>query len=92
VADRDVRGSFVYCQSVKAPHSVTMSVDGRLKLCRGIRCLGNAAVNTPTLAYGKQVTVGRFRCRSLRSGVRCTVIRSGKGFLIDSKTVRRVGP
>lgn len=91
LADRDVRGSYVYCQSVKLPHSVTMSLTGRLKICRGICCLGNAAVNTPTLGYGKQITVGRFRCRSLRSGIRCAVIRSGKGFLIDSKVVRRVG-
>jgi len=68
-----------------------MTLAGRLKICRGIRCLGNAAVNTPTLGYGKLITVGRFRCRSLRSGIRCTVIQSGKGFLIDSKAVRRVG-
>jgi hypothetical protein len=91
LADRDVRGSYVHCQSVKAPHSVRMGSDGRLKICRGTRCLGNAAENTATLNYGKQMTVGRFRCRSQRSGVRCTVIRSGKGFLIHGKGVRRIG-
>jgi len=93
MADRDARGSYVYCQSFKPPHNVRMSLDGRLKICRGTRCsIANPAANTPTLGYGKQITVGRFRCRSQRSGVRCTVIRSGKGFLIDSKAVRRVGP
>ena len=92
LADRDVRGTYVYCQSVKLPHSVRMGLTGRLKICHGTHCLGNAAENTPTLGYGRQITVGRFRCRSLRSGVRCIVIRSGKGFLIDSKAVRRVAP
>jgi hypothetical protein len=91
LADRDVRGSYVHCQSVKAPHSVRMGSDGRLKICRGTRCLSNAAENTATLNCGKQMTVGRFRCRSQRSGVRCTVIRSGKGFLIHGKGVRRIG-
>jgi hypothetical protein len=93
MADRDARGSYVYCQSFKPPHNVRMSPDGRLKICRGTRCsIGNPAANTPTLGYGKQITVGRFSCRSQRSGITCTVIRSGKGFLIDSKVARRVGP
>ena len=43
------------------------------------------------LAYGKQITVGRFRCQSLQIGVRCTVIRSGRGFLINRDGVSRVG-
>jgi hypothetical protein len=81
----------VYCQSLKAPHSVRMGLDGRLKICRGEQCLGNPGEHTPTLAYGRQVTVGRFRCFSLRAGVKCLVIRSGKGFLIDKAGVRRVG-
>jgi hypothetical protein len=95
--DPGVRGSYVYCQSLKRPHSVRMGLDGRLKICRGgtittTHCLGNAGENTPTLGYGRQITVGRFRCRSQQSGVRCTVIRSGKGFLINSTGVTRVGP
>lgn len=92
LADRDRRGSYVYCQSVKAPTSVRMRLNGRLKICRGKKCLGRPAKNTPVLAYGKKVTIGRFRCHSLRSGVRCTVIRSGKGFLISRSGVRRVRP
>ena len=81
----------VYCQSLKRPHSVTMSGSGQLKICRGTRCLGNPAENTPTLGYGKQRTVGRFQCRSQLSGVRCTVTSSGKGFLIDKAGARRIG-
>jgi hypothetical protein len=81
----------VYCQSLNAPHRVRMGLDGRLKTCRGERCLGNPGENTPVLPYGKQVTVGRFRCFSLVAGVKCIVISSGKGFLIDKVGVRRVG-
>jgi hypothetical protein len=85
----------VYCQSLNAPHSVHMSLDGRLKICSGAgaatRCLGNAGEHTPILGYGKQVTVRRFRCRSEQAGVTCTVISSGKGFLINSAGIKRVG-
>jgi hypothetical protein len=81
----------VYCQSIKAPHNVRMGLDARLTTCRGVSCLGNAPENTPVLPYGKQVTVGRFRCFSLRSGIKCIVVRSGKGFLIDRVGVRGVG-
>jgi len=91
LADRDARGSYVYCQSVKAPKNVRMGLDGRLKICRGTQCLGNPAENTPALGYGRKIIIGRFGCLSQRAGVKCTVTRSGKGFLIDSKRVRRVG-
>ena len=57
------------------------------------RCnTGEHRGGTPTLAYGRQITVGRFRCLSLQIGVRCTVIQSGKGFLINRDGVTRVGP
>ena len=81
----------VYCQSIKSPHNVRMGLDARLTTCRGVSCLGNAPENTPALPYGKQVTVGRFRCFSLRAGIKCIVISSGKGFLIDRVGVRGVG-
>jgi hypothetical protein len=85
----------VYCQSLNPPHSVQMGLDGQLKICSGAsaatRCLGNAGEHTPILGYGKQVTVGRFRCRSEQAGVTCTVVRSGKGFLINTAGVTPVG-
>jgi hypothetical protein len=90
---------YVNCQSYDAKLSQTVKLNrsGRLAICqdRGTRnrCnIGNPGEGTPTLSYGKQITVGRFRCLSLRSGMRCTVIRSGKGFLISRAGVRRVGP
>jgi hypothetical protein len=90
--------SSVDCQSFapRLSQKVKMNRSGRLTICqdRGTRnrCnIGNPGEGTPTLGYGKQITVGRFRCLSLRSGMRCTVIQSGKGFLINSAGVRRVG-
>jgi hypothetical protein len=91
MADRDARGSYLYCQSVKAPKNVRMGLDGRLKICHGTQCLGNPAENTPALGYGRKIAIGRFRCISQRSGVKCVVIRSGKGFLISRTVIRRVG-
>jgi hypothetical protein len=88
----DYRG--VTCVSFKAPQSVKMDASGTLKICHGRRCLGCgcAPEDIPTLGYGSQITAGRFRCRSQQSGVTCTVIQSGKGFLISRAGVRPVGP
>jgi hypothetical protein len=84
----------VSCTSFRAPQRVKMGAAGRLKICHGRRCLGCgcAPEDIPTLAYGRQITVGRFRCLSRRSGVRCTVISLRKGFLINRDGVKRVGP
>lgn len=95
--DPNVRAApSVHC-SARGPvySTVDMGLDGRLTICRskGYGCnVGNSGEDPiPMLGYGKQITVGRFRCRSQPSGVICTVIRSGKGFLINSKGVSRVG-
>ena len=89
----DYRGDLpfqVICQSFKTPHRVTMGLNGRLKTCRGELCLGNLGDRVPKLAYGKKITVGRFRCVSRRIGVECIVIKSGKGFLINSQGSRPI--
>ena len=91
MADRDPRGSYVRCQSKRLPHSVKMTPSGRLQLCRGVHCLGDPATNTRVLGYTQRITVGRFQCVSQHAGVTCTVIRQGKGFLIDKTRVHRVG-
>jgi hypothetical protein len=90
----DPRGSspHVYCQSFAKPHSVLMDVTGRLKICRGRLCLGDPGEHTPVLRYGKRVQVGRFTCRSRRSGVSCAVTKTGMGFLIDRDRVERLRP
>jgi hypothetical protein len=85
------------CYSYVPPQKAVLSPAGRVTICRDRgsrnRCnIGNPGEGTPTLRYGRQITVGRFRCRSQISGVRCTVIQSGKGFLINRAGVKRVGP
>jgi hypothetical protein len=90
-------GSHVYCQSIAHPHSVKMSLAGRLTICRDgtlatTHCLGDAGEHTPVLGYGKHITLAHFRCESQKAGVSCTVIKTGKGFRIDSAGVRRLGP
>lgn len=85
----------VSCVSFNAPQRVKMDANGRLKIRYGRRYVigcGCVPEGIPTLGYGKQITVGRFRCLSQPSGVTCTVIRSGKGFLISRTGVRRVRP
>jgi hypothetical protein len=54
-------------------------------------CTQNAITKAPVLRLGQQDELHGFRCFSLRSGVKCIVIRSGKGFLINRKGVHRVG-
>lgn len=83
----------VGCNSDKPRRMVDMTADGRLKI-RGIPAAwcGCREPDFAPLGYGRQISVGRFRCLSQRSGVTCTVIESGKGFLISRAGVRRVGP
>ena len=90
----DVNRPGVYCRSRDQLHAADLRLDGRLYICRGTAaapCIGGAGTGGITLAYDKQITVGRFRCESLQIGVRCKVIESGKGFLINRDRVTRVG-
>ena len=89
----DSRSVGAYCQSYEPPHSARLTAGGRVTICRGMRCIGDPgdAVPPTMLGYGKQRTVGRFRCRSEQVGVTCTVSRTGKGFLLNRSGVTRVG-
>jgi len=91
--DDDSHRVAVGCVTFGSPREVTMGAEGRLKIRRipASQC-GCVPDGPRTLAYGRQTTVGRFRCLSQRSGVRCTVIRLGKGFVINRAGVKRVGP
>jgi hypothetical protein len=53
--------------------------------------LGNAGERASTLAFGRSANVGAFRCTMLRVGVRCTVLASGKGFLLTRTKLTGVG-
>jgi hypothetical protein len=70
--------------------SVTLFPSGTVRVCHGLRCIGNAPEHTPTLLYGRSVSLGPFRCTSLRSGVRCLVVKLERGFLLGRHGVRRI--
>jgi hypothetical protein len=89
VAARSIQGTHAYCQTFTPARSATLDAAGRTRVCRGTGCLGNGPENAFTLRYGRSVTVGPFRCTSLVSGMRCVVVRSGRGFLISRQGVRR---
>jgi hypothetical protein len=89
-------GAAVSCWSVQAPQQVHLDATGRLKTCRGIRCIdfGCGCIegfDYPRLAYGRSIAHAPFRCTSLQSGIRCTVTATGRGFLISRSRVTRVG-
>jgi hypothetical protein len=92
----------VHCQSERGGPSYFAQVaelrpNGSVTICktrnmRSNNCdLGNAGERAATLAFGRRVTVGPFRCTMLRSGVRCTVLASGKGFLLTRTKLTSVG-
>jgi hypothetical protein len=90
----------VVCYSTRPGFSQKAMLDagGGLSLCAvhgresEIRCqLGNAGERTPTLNAGRRITIGRFRCLVLHAGVRCTVIATGKGFLMTADKTVPVG-
>jgi hypothetical protein len=69
---------------------VTLRASGRLEVCHGGRCVGNAPSGTSTLRYGRSITLGPFRCTSLQVGVRCIVTKLGHGFTLGAHGVTRV--
>ena len=83
----------VECWTLRPPRKATLYPGGRLIICSGseARCKLANIGEAPTPGYGKQTTVGRFRCLSLPTGMRCTLIQSGTGFLINRDGVTRVG-
>jgi hypothetical protein len=52
-------------------------------------CVSDAVEPGRVLAYGESISRGRFRCRSRRSGMRCTNTRNGHGFAVSRERVRR---
>jgi hypothetical protein len=87
---------FVECASYRPQQKATLKTSGRVTLCRNRDItrnpcnIGNPGEGTPALAYGRQATVGRFRCLSRKSGMKCFVIQTGKGFLISRSGVARL--
>ena len=89
-------GTYAYCvvEGTAMPAtkvaSVTMSANGKLKICRGGSCGSDAPERTPTLKVGQSVNAEPFRCTGLPTGVICVVVKTGAGFLIDSSGITKV--
>jgi hypothetical protein len=93
IGDPDRGRSYAWCESYKRPHTAELNLAGRVRICNGIRCIGDPGEGeiSRTLAYGRSVTVGRFRCTSRMAGMTCVVTATGKGFMLNRDVVRRVG-
>jgi hypothetical protein len=90
VAARDSRGTYAYCQTFRPLQTATLRRNGHTTACtRGACPVGNGPENARTLAYGRSIVVGPFRCSSSRLGVRCVLRASGHGFAIARAGVKR---
>jgi hypothetical protein len=94
----EMGGGGVDCETYSTAISQKVRLNGRgaVRFCSehgtDNRCgLGNFGELTVNHRVGQQVKVGPFRCRVLRAGVQCTVIATGKGFLINKTKTVRVG-
>ena len=81
-------GTNASCIMFHPPQTATLYPDSHVVACYGTRggaaCLSNPDAGfLPTLAYGRSVVLGPFRCTSLRKGMRCVVVRARHGFLIN---------
>jgi len=82
-------GTKAFCQSEQKPRSVTLNKQGTLKVCHGTNCLGDGPEDAFELGYGKSVTVGNFKCTSKKTGMRCSVSPSGRGFELSGDALDR---
>jgi hypothetical protein len=83
-------GSAVYCQTYPHTESVVLRATGKLTICHGIKCIGNPPDQVPTLVYGAWMTAGPFRCDSTQAGIRCVVVKTGRGFVISPTSIKRL--
>jgi hypothetical protein len=79
-----------FCETLNPPRSVVLTASGGLKLCTGEVCLGQAGVNTPTLAYGTATGAGPFGCLSQLTGMTCR-LNGAQGFTIAISGVIPIG-
>jgi hypothetical protein len=81
--------NYARCQATHQPRSAKLGLNGKTKVCAGVSCLGDGPEHSFTLGYGKTTRLTRFRCKSLRTGMRCVVISSSHGFKISRTGVTR---
>lgn len=71
------------CQTLDGKHYALLHATGKVTICSGRTCpYSNAAENTPTLARDTAIRAGRFRCRAAGTTIVCSLVRSGRGFVM----------
>jgi hypothetical protein len=83
-------GTSVYCQTYPHTESVVLHANGTLTICHGIKCIGNPPDQVPTLVYGAWLTAGPFTCDSTHAGIKCFVVKTGKGFVISPTAIKKI--
>jgi hypothetical protein len=78
-----------YCQTITKPRSATLSANGKVTLCSGVRCIGNPPDNEKSLAAGHRASLGPFTCTVSSSMVDCTV-QGDRGFSISRTGVKKI--
>ena len=82
-------GTYAGCQTFEPQQTATLHADGRTTTCAGSRCqIGNGPEGARTLPYGSSMRLAPFRCDSMRTGVRCIVAATGRGFTIAREGLR----
>jgi len=80
--NRPAAGTYATCQTTEPMRSVTLGKDGRVEVCRGAQCVGNAPENASPLRPEAVVRLGPFSCARRPRGIRCSAAPSGHGFLV----------
>jgi hypothetical protein len=93
VDDGTFSGSWVYCWVGSSPHP---ALHAKLNLNGQFSVTATTALpqglGGPGQPFGTDVDLGPFRCIPLHTGVKCTVLATGNGFLINQSGAIPVGP
>lgn len=91
--DGDEDEYHVYCESETSARTVTLGLDGQARVCTTSCQVARSPwhLRPARLPIGQDITLDHFRCVSQRTGVLCTVLASGKGFLINNTGITLVG-
>ena len=87
--DRPGAGTYASCQADRPLRAVTLEKDGRLEVCRGGSCVGNAPESSVPLRPRRAVRLGPFSCELRARGIRCSAAPSGHGFLLGRDVLTR---
>jgi hypothetical protein len=83
-------GTLVHCQTYPHAESVILRPTGKLTICHGVPCIGAPHHLMPTLVYGSWERAGPFRCDSTHAGIKCVVVKTGRGFLMSPTSIKQL--